>query len=101
MNAIRILGAAALLSLSTSLLAAPTIAVEHARASALARVPGGKVKEEELEKEHGRLIWSFDIATRSSPGVTEVHVDAKTGKVLSVKRETPAEEKKEAHDEHG
>ena len=98
MNAIRMLGAAALLSLSVSLLAEPRIAEEHARATALSKVPGGKVKSEELEKEHGRLIWSFDIAEPSSTDVTEVNVDAETGE-LSVKRETPAEENKEAHEE--
>src|ERR1041385_3492072 len=43
---------------------------------ALAKVPGGTVKEAELEKEHGRLIWSFDIARPGSTTITEVHVDA-------------------------
>lgn len=100
MNVIRVAGAAVLLSLSASLFAAPSkISAEQARASALAKVPDGKVKTEELEKEHGRLIWSFDIAKPSTPGITEVHVDAKTGKVISVKRETPGEEKKESQEE--
>src|SRR2546425_121767 len=29
---------------------------------ALAKAPGGTIKEGELEKEKGKLIWSFDIA---------------------------------------
>ena len=68
----------------------------QAQATALAKVPHGTVKSSELEKEHGRLIWTFDIAPPSARGVTEVHVDAKTGKVISVKKETPAQEAKEA-----
>ena len=68
----------------------------QARAAALAKVPGGSVKSNELEKENGRLIWTFDIARPSIKGVTEVHVDATTGKVISIKSETPAQEATEA-----
>ena len=35
----------------------------QARSTALARVVNGTVKSSELEKENGKLIWSFDIAT--------------------------------------
>jgi uncharacterized membrane protein YkoI len=62
---------------------------------ALAKVPGGTVKECELEKEKGKLIWSFDIETPGSQDLTEVQVDAKTGKVIAVEKETPADQKKE------
>ena len=55
---------------------------------ALARVPGGTVQEAELEKEHGRLIWSFQITTAGSDAITEVNVDAKTGEVVSVEKES-------------
>jgi hypothetical protein len=55
---------------------------------ALTRAPGGTVKEAELEKEHGKLVWSFDIATPGTVDVTEVQVDAVTGQVVSVERET-------------
>jgi len=68
----------------------------QATAIALAKVPRGVVKSAELEKEHGHLVWSFDIAAPSSRGVTEVLVDAGTGKIISVKKESPAEEAKEA-----
>jgi uncharacterized membrane protein YkoI len=61
----------------------------------LAKVPHGVVKTSELEREHGRLIWSFDVAQPSAKGVTEIQVDAKTGKIASVKKETPAQETKE------
>jgi uncharacterized membrane protein YkoI len=48
-----------------------------------------------LEKEHGRLVWSFDIAQPSTQDITEVQVDAKTGQVVSIEKETPAKEAKE------
>src|SRR5689334_3203880 len=67
----------------------------EAKKIALAKVPKGKVKDAELEKEKGRLIWSFDIATPGTKDITEVQVDAVTGEVVSVEKETPADEKKE------
>jgi uncharacterized membrane protein YkoI len=72
------------------------ISKEKAQEIALKKVPGGKVESSELEREHGKLIYSFDIKT-SKPGVTEVNVDAIDGKVLAVEHESAkkeAEEKK-------
>jgi uncharacterized membrane protein YkoI len=66
-----------------------------AQTTALAKVPDGTIKTAELEKEHGKLIWSFDIATPHSKNITEVQVDAKTGKIVSVQVETPQEQAKE------
>src|SRR5882762_7538778 len=48
------------------------------------------------EKEHGKLIWSFDIAQVGSKNITEVQVDARTGKIVSSKTETPDKERQEA-----
>jgi hypothetical protein len=62
---------------------------------ALAQAPNGTIKEGELEKEKGRLIWSFDIATPGSKDITEVAVDAVNGQVLGVTKETAKEEEKE------
>ena len=62
---------------------------------ALGTVPGGTVKEGELEKEKGKLIWSFDIATAGTRDITEVHVDAVTGKVVRTEHETVADQEKE------
>lgn len=67
-----------------------------ARATALALVKNGMVQSSELEREHGRLVWSFDIASPGSKNINEVLVDANTGEVLSHKLETPAEQAKEA-----
>jgi hypothetical protein len=72
------------------------ISEAQARTMALAKVPGGSISSAELEKEHGKLIWSLDIAQVGSKNITEVQVDAKTGKIVSTKVETPDQERKEA-----
>jgi uncharacterized membrane protein YkoI len=72
------------------------ISEADARTTAMAKVPGGTVSSSELEKEHGKLIWSFDIAKVGSKNITEVQVDAKTGKIVSTKAETPDKERQEA-----
>ena len=72
------------------------ISEADARTTALATVPGGAVSSSELETEHGKLIWSFDIAQAGSKNITEVQVDAKTGKIVSSKTETPDKERQEA-----
>jgi uncharacterized membrane protein YkoI len=67
-----------------------------ARATALSKVPNGAVKSSNLEKERGRLVWSFDISKPDSKDITEVQVDAVTGKIVAVEMETPAKEASEA-----
>jgi uncharacterized membrane protein YkoI len=67
---------------------------------ALTKAPGGTVKEAELENEDGKLVWSFDITTPGTKDITEVLVDAKTGAVVSVEKETPEHEAKEKAEEH-
>ncbi len=62
---------------------------------ALAKVPGGTIKEGGIEKEKGKVIWSFDIATPGTQDITEVAVDAMTGDVVAIDKETPKEEAKE------
>ena len=71
------------------------ISKADAQKVALAKVPNGKIKDAELEEENGKLIWSFDIATPGSKDITEVQVDAVTGDIVSVEKETPADQKKE------
>jgi Na+-transporting NADH:ubiquinone oxidoreductase subunit NqrC len=66
---------------------------------ALTKAPGGTVKEAELEKENGKLVWSFDIATAGSKDITEVQVDAVSGVVVSVESESPAAQAKEARED--
>jgi uncharacterized membrane protein YkoI len=74
----------------------------EAQKIALDRVPGGTIKEGEIEKEKGKLLWSFDIATPGTKDITEVQVDAMTGQVLDVSKETAADQEKEKkEDEKG
>jgi hypothetical protein len=76
------------------------ISKETALATALAKVPGGTVKEGELEKEHGKLIWSFNFAIPDSQDIKEVNVNAITGEVVGdVETETPADQAKEANED--
>ena len=75
------------------------ITMEQARETALKRAPG-KVESSELEREHGKLVYSFDI--RNARGtITEVQVSAITGKVVRIehesKKQEAAEKKKEKH----
>ena len=72
-----------------------TIDMNAAREIALKAAPG-KVLEAEREDEDGHDIYSFDIDPQDGSGnLREVHVDAKTGEVLRVETETPADEKRE------
>jgi uncharacterized membrane protein YkoI len=76
------------------------ISEADAQKTALAAVPGGKVEKHELEREDGKLIYSYDIKVAGKSGVEEVHVDAITGKVIKHEHEAPkteaAEKKAEA-----
>ena len=58
----------------------------------------GTIKSKELEKENGRWIYSFDISTGKGK-ITEVAVDAYSGKVISATHETAANEAREAKEE--
>ncbi len=69
------------------------ITKEQAQEIALKRAPG-TVESAELEKEHGKLVYSFDI--RNSRGtIDEVQVSAITGKIVRVEHETRAQEEAE------
>ena len=63
---------------------------------ALAKVSHGVVKSVEIEKEKGHLVWSFDIARPGTHDITEILVDAKTGKIISTQIESPRDQAKEA-----
>jgi uncharacterized membrane protein YkoI len=75
------------------------ITQERAQEVALKRAPG-TVESAELEKEHRKLLYSFDIRNASGT-ITEVQVSAITGKVVRVehenKKKEAAEKKKETH----
>lgn len=72
---------------------ATKVSMADARKTALAS-SNGKIKSEELEKEKGKQIYSFDI--EMADGLHEVNVDAATGKLIDDKIENAADEAKEA-----
>ena len=78
------------------LVAEAKIKETEARATALGQVKNGTVKSEELEREHGHLIYSSDIEVPGKSGIDEVNVDAMTGKVIARTHEGPKAERKEA-----
>ena len=75
--------------------------ITMARAREIAhRRAAGKIEGAELERENGKLIYSFDI--RNAKGtITEVQVDAKTGGIVSVEEENKAAEQREKQAERG
>ena len=91
-------GPGALLAASSEneLMKEAKVSKSQAEKTALGKVPHGVIKSEELEREHGKLVWSFDIATSGTKNITEVQVDAKTGKIVSILVETPKDQAKEA-----
>lgn len=72
------------------------ISQAQAQQTALAEAPAGStVKECELEEEHGKLVWSFDLATPGTEDITEILVDALSGKINAIEKETPAQQESE------
>lgn len=69
------------------------ISKQQAIKAALLEVKGGKITSSELEKEEGKLVWSFDV--KAGGKITEVWVDAYSGKVIKTEEESPAKEKSE------
>lgn len=73
------------------------ITKEQAQEIALKRAPG-TVESGELEREHGKLVYSFDI--RNSKGtIDEVQVSAINGKVVRVEHENKKQEETEKRKE--
>lgn len=70
-----------------------------ARATALKEVPNGTVKSSELERENGKLIYSYDITVPGKTGIDEVNVNAVDGSLVAKQHENPKAEKKEAAQE--
>ena len=72
---------------------AQTTKIGMAKAKAIAlKNASGKIQSSELEKENGKMIYSFDIRNKKGT-ITEVNVDAYSGKVVAVSEEN---QKKEA-----
>lgn len=70
------------------------ISMKTAKAIAMKKVPG-TIKSSEYEHEQGADVYSFDILGKDSV-IHEVLVNAHTGKIISTKVESAAQEAKEA-----
>ncbi len=73
------------------------ISLDSARAIAMHRIPTGTIQSQELERENGRLIYSFDIKVPGKSGIDEINVNAVTGAMVGgPQHEGAATETKEA-----
>ena len=73
-----------------------TVSEADAAKAAQARVKKGRIEAVELENEHGKLIYSYELKVAGKSGVEEVNVDARTGKVVNTEHESAKAEAKEA-----
>jgi uncharacterized membrane protein YkoI len=82
---------------AAALQAEAKISEATARATALKQVPAGSsVKKYELEREHGTLIYSYDITVPGKTGIEEIAVSALNGSIVAHEHETPKMERAEA-----
>ncbi len=70
------------------------VAPADAIKTAQAQFPHAVIKSGELEKEDGRLIYTFDLQQPGMKGIEEVNIDANTGAVITTEHEDPAPPKK-------
>ena len=65
---------------------------DEAQHLALKEVPHGSVKSASLKREEGKRFWSVEIEKAGSKALTEVRVDALSGKILKAQEPaSPAE----------
>jgi uncharacterized membrane protein YkoI len=83
------------MEIPAALAARAEITPERAQAIALASVPGSRLLHGELEEEDGSLIYSFDLGVERESGVEEVHVDARSGRIVGREHESTAQEANE------
>lgn len=67
----------------------PKLSLDEASKKAKEAAGGGRVERGELEEEAGALRWSFDVRTGTA-SVTQVWLDADTGKLVRLETEQPA-----------
>lgn len=88
-----------LLAMGTKSYASPKLSMEQAKTIALQNVKGGTIKSGEFEHEMGQDVYSFDIIGTDKK-VHEVLVNSNSGKIVSSKIESAAEEAKESSQDH-
>ena len=81
------------------------ISMEEAKEIALKHVKkDSKIESSELERENGKLIYSFDVREPNRKDVTEVNVNAMDGKIVAIHHENAkkeaAQKKQEAKEQH-
>jgi len=74
------------------------IAMRRAQAIATEHAKGLRLNAKELEHENGQWIYSFEFRNRDG-STREINVNAYTGKIVGIERETPSREKKEEKSE--
>jgi uncharacterized membrane protein YkoI len=80
-----------------SLVKSTKVSESAAAKTALGKVPNGKISSMELERENGKLIYSYDIKVAGKSGIQEVNVNAVDGSLVGdVEHESAASEAKEA-----
>jgi uncharacterized membrane protein YkoI len=78
-------------NLPATLVAKAKVTEPTAATSAVAKVPGGKIRSVELDSLAGRLVYTYDIKVKGKSGSEEVNVDAMSGQVLAIKHEKKKE----------
>lgn len=69
---------------------------DEAKAAA-ATAAGGTATEVELEEEDGYVVYDVDVTTKA--GITDVTVDAGTGKILAQEQEGPEDQGDDSQDD--
>lgn len=75
-----------------SLIKQASVTRSEAERIALSQVQDGKILHTDLKKEHGKIIWFFDVSRPHTKEVTAVQVDAKSGNVLLLSAHPPIQQ---------
>jgi len=73
----------------------PHVTKHQAKRIALAKIKHDTIKCAGLEKVNGVLVWSVDVTQSGKKDLTDVWIDATTGKIIAVNVATPTFEKEE------
>lgn len=74
------------------------VSMDAARKTATDSTPG-QIQKEQLEREDGKWVYSFDLKSASDSKIHEVQVDARTGKLVSTSAES--EDEANEHEDEG
>jgi len=64
---------------------------DEAQHIALKQIPDGSVKSARLKSERGIMFWSVEIARPGTKELAKIHVDEKSGRIISQQPSAPAE----------